>query len=108
MCLGAVIHHSLILSLWLSNRVKTMFYYPIYKILTKVLATRMKKVLPSVIHHNQTGFVEGRRIVDSIRIIQDIMSYAKQNKLGGMLLFIDFEKAFDSINWTFMLQGYNF
>ena len=76
-----------------------------YKILTKVFAIRMKKVLPFVIHHNQTGFVEGRRIVDSIRIIQDIMNYTKQNKLGGMLLFIDFEKAFDSINWTFMLQA---
>ena len=76
-----------------------------YKILTKVLATRMKKVLPFVIHHNQTGFIEGRRIVDSIRIIQDIMNYTKNNNLGGMLLFIDFEKAFDSINWTFMLQA---
>ena len=76
-----------------------------YKILTKVLATKMKKILPFIVHHNQTGFIEGRRIVDSIRTIQDIMNYSMLKNLEGMMLFIDFEKAFDSINWTFMLQA---
>ena len=43
--------------------------------------------------------------MDSIRIIQDIMNYTKQKQLSGMLLFIDFEKAFDSINWCFMMEA---
>ena len=45
------------------------------------------------------------------RIIDDIMFYAKENKLPGLLLAIDFEKAFDSLDWTFLkkaLLAFNF
>ena len=82
-----------------------------YKILTKALSFRLKKCLASIIHQNQTGFVEGRKIFDSIRTIQDVFEYTKLKDIEGMLIFIDFEKAFDSINWTFMnlaLEKLNF
>lgn len=75
-----------------------------YKILTKVLANRIKSVLPSIINCNQTGYVEGRQINQSIRLIQDVMEYTDKRKLAGMLLFIDFEKAFDSIEWNFIVK----
>ena len=71
------------------------------KIGTKALALRLQDVLPYVIDDDQTGFVRGRTIFDSIKIIQDLMDLTKKFKLEGILLFIDFEKAFDSIEWSF-------
>lgn len=82
-----------------------------YKILSKTLSLRVQKVLPVLIHSNQSGFVEGRYIGDSIRIIQDAMAYTKNKNLQGILLFIDFEKAFDSIEWKYLwkvLERFNF
>ena len=70
------------------------------KIGTKALALRLQDVLPYVINDDQTGFVRGRTIFDSIKIIQDLMNLTKKFKLEGILLFIDFEKAFDSIEWS--------
>ena len=82
-----------------------------YKILSKTLSVRLQKYLPKLIHHNQSGFVKGRFIGDAIRSIQDIMSYTNQKKLNGILLFIDFEKAFDTIELPFLrkvLKKFNF
>ncbi|MCV6606788.1 MAG: reverse transcriptase domain-containing protein, partial [Campylobacterales bacterium] len=45
------------------------------KIMTKVLATRIKEVLPSIIHHNQTGYIKDRYIGEIIRSIFDIMDF---------------------------------
>ena len=73
-----------------------------YKILPKVISKRIKNVLPSIIHENQSGFVPGRKIEQAINIIQDIMNYTEHKKLSGFLLFIDFEQAFDSNEWEFM------
>ena len=82
-----------------------------YKILTKALSLRIQKVLPFIIHRNQSGYVDGRFIGDSIRVIQDIMAYTQINNLPGLLLFIDFKKAFDSVEKEFMietLKSFNF
>ena len=67
-----------------------------YKILTKVLANRVKKVLPSIISNCQTGYVINRSINDSIRLVQDIIHYTDITQSPGALLTIDFQKAFDS------------
>ena len=82
-----------------------------YKILTKALALRIKEVLPNIINETQTGYIKGRQIFQSIRIIQDIMEVTKNENLPGIMLFIDFEKAFDSIEWAFLskaLEHFNF
>ena len=60
------------------------------KLLSKALAYRIKKVLPSIIHNNQSGYVEGRFIGETIRTIDDIMQYTKSERLGGILAFLDF------------------
>ena len=70
-----------------------------YKLLSKSISIRMQQYLPKLIHQNQSGFVKGRFIGDSVRIIQDLMAYMDQKKLNGILLFVDFEKAFDTIEW---------
>ena len=82
-----------------------------YKLLSKTISFRVTEYLPKLIHHNQSGFVKGRFIGDSIRVLQDIMSYTLEKRLPGLVLFIDFEKAFDTIEWKFIwkaLEKYNF
>ena len=73
-----------------------------YKIATKALALRLKKVLPSIINDAQTGYMEGRFIGENIRLISDILHFTAQQNLEGIALFIDFEKAFDSLEWDFL------
>ena len=82
-----------------------------YKILTKVLANRVKRVLPSIISNCQNGYVRNRSIHDSIRLVQDIIQYTEITQSPGVLLSVDFRKAFDSIEWNFIikvLRKYNF
>ena len=66
------------------------------KIASKIIATRIVKVLPEIIHPNQLGYVKGRFIGEAARSILDVMDYTKKENIPGILLFIDFEKAFDS------------
>ena len=75
------------------------------KLASKVIANRIKTVLPQIIHHNQSGFIKGRFIGEVARSILDIIDYTESLKLPGILLFIDFEKAFDSIEWDFLYQS---
>ena len=82
-----------------------------YKILSKCLAERIKKVLPSIIHESQTGFIAGRSISDSIRTILDIVEDTESKNIPGLLLTVDFQKAFDSVLWTYLfktLERFNF
>ena len=67
-----------------------------YKIATKAIASRTRKVLPKIIN-DQTGFLKGRFIGENIRLIDSIINYRDTEKIPGLLLFVEFEKAFDSI-----------
>ena len=78
------------------------------KILSKVIAARVKKVLPSIIHYNQTGYFKDRFIGEAIRSIFDIMDFTAKENIPGLLLFIDFQKAFDSLEWEFLIESLNF
>lgn len=73
-----------------------------YKIGSTCIANRIKIVLPKLIAEDQTGFVAGRYIGDNLRTLYDMMHYLEERQLPGLLVSIDFEKAFDSINWTYM------
>ncbi len=82
-----------------------------YKLLAKTLASRISKLLPMIISEDQTGYIKGRFIGCNIRLIEDIMFYTDTNNIPGILLTVDFEKAFDSIRWNFIasaLKSYNF
>ena len=74
----------------------------LYKLGSSVIASRIKKVLPKLISTTQTGFLQGRFIGESTRLIYDLIKYTEDNKIDGLLMLIDFEKAFDSISWKFM------
>ena len=72
------------------------------KLLAYCLAQRIKKILPKIIHGDQNGYVKNRYIGYNIGQIQDIIDYSEQFKVDGALLFLDFSKAFDSLEWEFM------
>ena len=83
----------------------------IYKIGSACIANRIKKVLPQLINDDQTGFIANRYIGDNIRLIYDMIDYLNTKHLPGLLLCLDFEKAFDSLDWPFMfkvLRAYGF
>ena len=76
-----------------------------YKIVSGCIANRIKQVLDKIINTDQTGFIL------IIRLIYDIMQYTQACKIPGLLLLVDFEKAFDSVSWSFInkvLSIFNF
>ena len=79
-----------------------------YKILAKTYAKRKEPFLPKLIHSDQTGFIKERYIGQKIRLLSDLMEKTDAKKISGIFLFVDFEKAFDSIEWNNTLELFNF
>ena len=73
-----------------------------YKIATKCIASRIKKGLAKLINSDQRGFMKNRFIGENIRLIDSIVNYTNAEQIEGLLLFNDFEKAFHSIEWSFI------
>ena len=73
-----------------------------YKIAAKALAKRIEVVLPKLVNADQTGFIKGRHIGENIRLISDLMDYTKEGNLPGILMPIDFKKAFDTLEWSYI------
>ena len=82
-----------------------------YKILSKVLAERLKKVLPHIIHSDQRGGVQGRYIGENIRLIEDLLYEIDNLEEEAVIFLQDQEKAFDRVEWNWLfscLRHYNF
>ena len=82
-----------------------------YKIALNAIAKRIEPVLPSLIHSDQTGFVKERYIGENIRLLSDLLEQTKKDQSTGILLSLDFRKAFDTSEWPlvqYMLRRYNF
>ncbi|CAL5367336.1 unnamed protein product [Camellia sinensis] len=76
----------------------------LYKILAKVLSHRLKSVMPSIIGDSQTAFIGGRNILDGVLIANEVVDGWKKAKQQGLIIKLDFEKAFDSVNWEFLFS----
>ena len=76
----------------------------LYKILSKVLANRIKRVLSLVISQSQNAFVEGRQILDAVLIANEAVDSILRGKEKGILCKLDMEKAYDHIRWDFLMQ----
>ena len=74
------------------------------QLITYALAQRFKKVVPLIISNDQNGYIKNRYICFNIRQIQDITDYSEHFSIEGAILFPDFSKAFDSIEWEFMFK----
>ena len=79
-----------------------------FKLASATIANRLKKLLPNIISNTQAGFLPNRFIGECTRVVYDIMSYTERKKLNGLLILIDFEKAFDSISWNFLIKVLEF
>jgi len=69
----------------------------IYKIVSKIIASRLNLLLPLIISPKQSRYVEGRQITDGIILTHEIIHSLKISKKAGMLLKLDLSKAFDSL-----------
>ena len=75
-----------------------------YKLISKCIADRINNVLYKLIHKDQNGFVPGRTIHESLRNTQDIIDHIKKKNKTGMMILVDFKKAFDSISHEYIYK----
>ena len=68
----------------------------------------MKTVLDKLINPAQKGFIAGRFIGENVRLINDVLFETKNQNISGMILSIDFEKAFDTVSWKFIKKKKKF
>eukprot|EP00253_Pinus_taeda_P012543 PITA_12543 len=72
------------------------------KIISKVGANRLKPLLPTLISGEQTGYVEGRQILDSIIQAHEVVHSLTCNKRARMIMQLDIAKAYDKVNWIYI------
>ena len=78
-----------------------------YNIFALVLASRLKSVLYTVIDECQSGFMQNRHISNNVRLVLDILDYSDLIQDDSYILFLDFYKAFDSLEHDFMMVTLN-
>ena len=66
------------------------------------MANRLKPLLPLLISPEQSGYVEGRQILDGIILAHEVVHSLKSTKNPGMILKLDLSKAFDKLSWFFI------
>ena len=74
----------------------------IYNFFSTIIANRIKGVLTSIIHTDQKGFIKGRFIGDNIRLTNDIIYECEVQNIDGLIILVDFSKAFAVISWDFI------
>ena len=73
-----------------------------YKLITKIIASRLKIILPRIIPENQGGFIKGRKILDNIILVQEAIHSSFHRKEKGMVIKLDLANAFDCVRHEFL------
>ncbi|KAL0298098.1 UNVERIFIED_CONTAM: hypothetical protein Scaly_3072800 [Sesamum calycinum] len=77
----------------------------LYKSITKIIVKRLQQVLPLLIDYSQNAFVPGRSITDNILLAQELLAGYNQKRLPSRCTIkLDIQKAYDSVEWDFMLE----
>ena len=76
----------------------------IFKIISKFLALQLEKKIGDLIDPAQSAFIHGRSILDSVASAQEIIFACSKHNWSGYLLKLDFAKAFDMMNWNFIIK----
>ena len=79
-----------------------------YRLLAFTLAERMQKVISEIISSDQTAYSKGRYIGANIRLVSDVIDYYDLTNKSGILLMLNFQKAFDTIEWRFLFKTLEF
>merc|ERR1712002_1364853 len=75
-----------------------------YELFTKILAMRLEKVIPSLVHLDQVGFIRGRLSSNNMRRLLHVMARASTFQHPAVAISLDAEKAFDRIEWPFLFH----
>jgi mannosylglycoprotein endo-beta-mannosidase len=75
-----------------------------FKIFMKVATIRLNTVADHVVRPSQTAFLQGRNILDGVVILHEAVHELHTKKLNGVILKLDFEKAYDKVKWSFLQQ----
>lgn len=75
-----------------------------YRLFTSIMARRLDFFLPQLIHNDQTGFIQSRQTQDNIRKTLHIIDYIQKSHTEAIIISVDAEKAFDSVNWDFLYK----
>ena len=88
----------------IKNRRPISLLSVIYKLASAAISERLKPVLDNLISLCQSGFIKGRNIGECTRLIYDLIYYTEKNQIPGLLMLIDYEKAFYSVSWNFLYK----
>jgi hypothetical protein len=76
----------------------------LYKLITKVLTIRVEPIADKLINIAQTAFLKGRNILTGIMCLHEIVHETKKRNEVGVILKLDFEKAYDKVNWNILFE----
>ncbi|XP_016178091.1 uncharacterized protein LOC107620447 [Arachis ipaensis] len=74
----------------------------VYKVISKMLVSRMRHIMPGLVGETQSAFVKGRKIHDGALITCKTVQWIKQKKKKAAIIKLDFQKAYDRVKWSFV------
>ncbi|GJU46114.1 RNA-directed DNA polymerase, eukaryota [Tanacetum coccineum] len=76
----------------------------VYKVVTKILASRLALVISDLVSNTQSAFIANRQILDGPFILNEVLAWCKKKRKQALIFKVDFAKAYDSVRWDFLLD----